>query len=144
MRTIILVLMGLVSFNLFATDFTGKWSGDGSGVDYANTKYGCKLTDITITQTAQKFQISAGDIGCSSLFWRWADTDLTISRDKLLLGGVEVGTIADDVVQMTLTFDNGTAKAVTFKWNNGKIDYKDEKFDDKGIFFTVTSTLTTN
>lgn len=143
MKTYILAISALFSFTLNAADFTGAWSGTGKGTDYGGGEYGCTVSDFTITHSAQKFTISEGDIECGVLFWRWPETDLDISGGQLYWAGVNVGTIAENTVQMDIEIPgNSTSKSVTLKMNNGVLEYLDKKIDKDGVFFTVEVPLT--
>lgn len=141
MKTLILIFVFVASLNAQAADFSGTWTGIGNGIDYAGTVYGCTVDELTISQSAQKLTISAGDVECGVLFWRWPNTELSITGDQLSLNGKAVGNIQNDSIQMDIPTSGENSKSVTLTWNNGKISYLDKKIDRDGVFFTIDAVL---
>ena len=112
-----LVSLSLPAFSFATADFTGRWiSTTGTMTINYGLNIPCEKVNFAIEQTANKFAIKDFDAYCFTVGAAGAPAVLDISNGKLFQKGLEVGSISEDTIIMTVNPDlNPYALKLTMK-----------------------------
>ena len=96
MKTYLILLLSLLTFNLYASDFSGHWAGDGKYISHSKS-YLCSQYRISIMATQENLSIFNGSYTCKGKLIELSDYELIIHNNTLYQqNGKQVGTISDE------------------------------------------------
>ncbi len=133
MRTGIILISLFVCTSVWATDFTGMWTGHGL-FETRSQGSNPSQVELTIKQTADSFKIKeCYNFKKDDVIWHWCSTsDLRIVGTDLLQQDFIIGTMSEDLIIIDYNFNGEVTHGRIEILPNGLMNYSLESTNAAG------------